>query len=198
MSIGDILPEILAECNIDRVIPAINDGTFEMRQITAFMNAAGREINARVEWARGAASFTVENVTSALLPADFQELSESGPVVVGPYEYRPARIVTSPELWQLLQRQPSRQNYFRLDGASIVFAPPIGAEGATVRYQSKNWLVGKDGVTLNSDVTIFPERLLARSTIYRWKRSKGLPYEDVMNEFEADLATAAKADRGLA
>ncbi len=196
--IGDILPEILAECNIDRASPAINDGTFEMRQITAFMNAAGREINTRVEWARGAAAFTVENVTSISLPADWQELAETGAVTVGTYDYRPARLVKSPELWQLLQRLPSRQNYFRLEGPSIVFSPPIGPTGATVRYQSKNWLVGKDGVTLNSDVAIFPERLLARATIYRWKRAKGLPYEDLMGEFEADLATAAKADRGLA
>ena len=64
--IGDILPEILAECNIDRVSPAINDGTFEMRQITAFMNAAGREINTRVEWARGAAALSA-NWRSVLL-----------------------------------------------------------------------------------------------------------------------------------
>lgn len=195
--IGDILPEILAECNIDRVSPAINDGTFEMRQITAFMNAAGREINTRVEWARGAASFTVENVTAFTLPADWQEIAETGAVTVGTYDYRPARLVTSPEVWQLLQRLPSRQNYYRLEGSSIVFSPPIGPTGATVRYQSKNWLVGKDAVTLNSDVAIFPERLLARATIYRWKRAKGLPYEDLMAEFEADLATAAKADRGL-
>ena len=196
--IGDILPEILAECNIDRASPAINDGTFEMRQITAFMNAAGREINTRVEWARGAAAFTVENVTSISLPADWQEVASTGAVTVGTYDYRPARLVTSPEVWQLLQRLPSRQNYFRLEGPSIVFSPPIGPTGATVRYQSKNWLLGKDNVTLNSDVAIFPERLLARSTIYRWKRAKGLPYEDLMSEFEADLATAAKADRGLA
>ena len=195
--IGDILPEILAECNIDRASPAINDGTFEMRQITAFMNAAGREINTRVEWARGAASFTVENVTAVTLPADWQEIAATGAVTVGTYDYRPARLVTSPEVWQLLQRLPSRQNYFRLEGPSIVFSPPIGPTGATVRYQSKNWLVGKDAVTLNSDVAIFPERLLARATIYRWKRAKGLPYEDLMAEFEADLATAAKADRGL-
>ena len=196
--IGDILPEILAECNIDRASPAINDGTFEMRQITAVMNAAGREINTRVEWARGAAAFTVENVTSISLPADWQEVASTGAVTVGTYDYRPARLVTSPEVWQLLQRLPSRQNYFRLEGPSIVFSPPIGPTGATVRYQSKNWLLGKDNVTLNSDVAIFPERLLARSTIYRWKRAKGLPYEDLMSEFEADLATAAKADRGLA
>ena len=34
--------------------------------------------------------------------------------------------------------------------------------------------------------------------IYRFKRSKGLPYEDLMAEFEADLATAANADKGIA
>ena len=193
----DILPEILAECNIDRAAPVISDGSFEMRQITALLNAAGREINTRNEWARGAVSFTAASVASVALPADFQELAETGPVMVGT-GYNPARLVTSPELWQLLSRTPSAQNYFRLEGGNILFAPAIGAGGVTIRYQSKNWLGTKDAVTANTDTAIFPERLLARAVIYRWKRSKGLPYEDLMAEFEADLETAANADKGLA
>lgn len=51
-------------------------------------------------------------------------------------------------------------------------------------------------MTADDDTTLFPERLLVKGVIWRWKRQKGLPYEDNLAEFEADLVQEINADRG--
>lgn len=198
MTIGTILPEILAECGIDRAAPDVGDSSFEMRQILALMNAAGRDINSRAEWSRAQASFTVSNATFGQLPSAFQEMADAGAVIWGSNGYLPVRPCTSPELWQLFEKFPPEQPYYLLRDGNIYFSSAIGAEGAVVRYVTKNWVSDSDTITSNADVTIFPESLLARSTIWRWKRQKGLPYDDILAEFEADFDVAIKADRGLA
>jgi hypothetical protein len=208
MTIGTILPEILAECGIDRPNAQISDNTFEMRQLTALMNAAGRDIITRAEWAKGTKEFIVavpEQLTpddpiipqaSAPLPADFQRIAGTGAVIVNGYDHRPARPVLSPEMWQLLEQHPSSQQFYQLREGRIHFLPLINQSGARVRYISSQWIEGKDGVTSNDDVPIFPEHLLTRSTIWRWKRQRGLPFDAYLADFEDDLALAIKADRG--
>lgn len=198
MSIGDILPDVLAECGIDRPSPSVIENTFEMRQIRAFMDTAGRDINRRAEWSLAQAEVSASDVSFIDLPDDFQEMAETGSVVVGSGEFSPARAVVAPELWQMLEREPSEQQFYHMRGGRIYFSPPIGGEGVTVRYVSKNWLIGKAAVENNDDETVFPEYLLQRAVIWRWRRQKGLKYDDELAEYEADLEAAIKADRGVA
>lgn len=200
--ISDILPKILAECGLDRTAASIGDTDFEMSQLRAMMDAAGEEINSRVNWTRGERQLTVADTSSVDLPAGFMKLAGTSPITMGLYDHIPVRQVTSTEMWMLLERMPSRQPYFRMENNSIKFIPAVGTQGATIRYQVKNWVLTEVGeerssVSSNGDsVQTFPERLLLRGTILRWKRQKGLPYADLLAEFEADLATEAKADRG--
>lgn len=199
MTIETILPSILTECGIDVVSPQINASDYQMRQILEVMNAAGRDIASRTEWAKMSKTLTVAaSVSEVAVPADFQEMAEGGAVVTGGSTFSPIRPVISPSMWQMLSKTASSQPYYHLDGGNIKFSPATPTDGASVRYVSKNWLSGdKSAVTANTDVTLFPENLLARGTIYRWKRQKGLPFDDLMAEFEADLETAIKADRGV-
>lgn len=196
MTIGTILPEVLAECGIDVPVPDINENSFQMRQVASIMNAAGRDIGRRVEWARLSASVTGASLSLMALPADFHKMADRGAVVLGGYEYTPARPVTSPELWQLLEQFPPAQQYYHLKDGNVLFAPAIGSGGVTIRYVSKNWLGASDRIASNADTPVFPEHLLARATIWRWRRQKGLPYDDLSAEFDAALEEAARADRG--
>jgi hypothetical protein len=80
-------------------------------------------------------------------------------------------------------------------------SPAASAVGATIDYLSKNWVLGdpyeeRDVFRADDDTTLFPERLLAKGLIWRWKRQKGLPFEDNLAEFEADLLQEINADRG--
>lgn len=195
--IGDILPDILAECGLDRASPDIGENIFEMRQIRSLMNVAGRDINTRVEWSRAQGSFGVTSADFGALPVDFQRMANAGAVIFDGNDHIPVRPCVSPELWQLLEKFPPEQPYYLLRDGRIYFTVDTGAEGALVRYVSANWVSGTDAVASNADVTIFPERLLAKGTVWRWKRQKGLPYDDLMAEFEADMESAARSDRGI-
>lgn len=196
MTIGTLLPDVLAECGIDRTAPQISENTFEMRQILSLMNEAGRDINRRAEWAGATAEVTVTSAASSSLPSDFQRMASGGSVSLGGAAHDPVRPVVAPEMWQLLEKFPSEQTYYHIKNGQVFFSPAIGPNGATVRYVSNYWLMGSDTITSNADQPIFPDSLLARATIWRWKRQKGLPYDDVLAEFEADLETAIRADRG--
>lgn len=194
VSIGTLLPEVLAECGIDRVSPTINESTPEMRQMRALMDAAGRDINARAEWSRGLKTLTLTAVADAALPVDFHRMTEGGAVVTGDEDHTPVLPVVSPQMWQLMQKAPPEQLFYHLDAGRIYFTDTVVT--VTVRYLSTYWLGTLASIASNDNVPIFPERLLTRGTIWRWKRQKGLPYDDVMAEFEADLEHEIRADRG--
>lgn len=199
MSIADILPWIMSECGIDNSAPDITANTYEMRQIKSLMNAAGVDINTRVEWTGAFKGLTVAgDVMSVDLPDDFQEMAAAGAVMLDKTTYQPVRPVLDPTTWLFLRRTTaSSQSYYHISAGSILFLPSLDSDGAIVRYISKNWLEDdKSEVTDNTDQPIFPDELLARAVIWRWRRQKGLAYDDHMAEFEADLEAAIKADRG--
>lgn len=195
MSIGTILPDIMAECGLSAVSPLINDPSFEMRQIKAFMQAAGDEIARRAEWSKLSKIVYGSNASAIALGDDFARLSEANPVMRGG-GHRPVRVVTAPAMWQMLEAKPSAQYYCHIRSGTILFSPAIGPEGVTVRYQSRHWLGGTETITSNDHIPAFPERLLARGTIWRFRRQKGVAYDDILAEFEADLAAEIAADRG--
>ncbi len=100
-------------------------------------------------------------------------------------------------MWAFLSRAPSTASYYHLRGGNILFSPALTAL-ATVTYLSKNWVAGgKSKITDDGDNLLIPERLVARAGIWRWNRLKGFAYDDMLAEFEADLETYIKADRGV-
>lgn len=68
---------------------------------------------------------------------------------------------------------------------------------ATVHYVSRNWAGTKDQADQNGDTFVFPDRLMETGIVYRWRRQKGLPYDDQIAEHEAEIESALRADRGL-
>ena len=197
MSIADIFPDILSECGVDNPAPSVTDDDFETRQFLALMNAAGNDISTRTEWSRAMRTAEI-TADGADLPDDYQKLEGAGAVSISGSAYSPARPITDPITWQFMQKNVSAQNYYHMRNAKIYFLPVLDGT-ASLRYISKNWVNDGDAdeITQNTDTLVFPERLLTRGTIWRWRRQKGLPYEDLMAEFEADLEAAVKADRGV-
>lgn len=195
MTVETVLNNVLLEIGNDRTSAQITATDYEMRQIKAFMDAAGRDLAARAEWS---GLFTAATATGASenLPADFWKMPESGDVrTSGGAE---VRAVTSPELWAFLAENPSTEYFYHLRGGQILFSPELPAGNATYTYISNSWCTGGTSITQNSNTVVFPERLLELGTIWRWKRQKSLPYDDYISELEADLQTAIAADRGAA
>lgn len=194
MTAQTILKAILLECGLDD--DAEVGGTdFQTQQIIEFMNAAGKDAAKRGEWSKLHRSLNVDpNILSADLPDDFQEMAESGSVRLIDATYKSVRVIVSPEQWDFLSARPSTQPYYHIRDGKLLLTVNTG--GVAFTYISKNWVGDKEAITTNTDDPVIPHRLIERGAIWRWKRQKGLPYDDVLAEFEADLDADYKADRG--
>jgi hypothetical protein len=168
--------------------------------MVALAKETGDEIARRADWQAMLKTASVVS-TPYPLPADFQRLVAGGAIRTAAGNF--FRLVTEGSQWVVIEASASVQPFFSVRGKKVLFAPVQAAVGATVEYVSKNWIIGdpyaeRDGFKSDDDKTAFPERLLMKGIIWRWKRQKGLSYEDELAEFEADLQQEAAADRGAA
>jgi len=76
------------------------------------------------------------------------------------------------------------ETLFRIQGGDVVLlnAPPDG-ETLAFEYISKNWVVGPSGEHYNrflsdEDTFLFDENLMKEGLKLRWRKAKGLPYDD--------------------
>lgn len=197
MTAEAVLNNVLLEIGLDNPTAQLTSSEYDIRQIKAFMNAAGKDISRRTEWSRLYKELiVVGGISEVVLPDDFQEMAEQGSVRLNKAGFNPVRVVVAPEQWEFLAGRPSVQPFYHLSGGKVLFSPVLDADGARIRYVSNHWVEGKGEVTQNGDNLLIPERLVEKGTIWRWKRQKGLPYDDMLAEFEADLIAEIKADRG--
>lgn len=208
MTVLGIIQDAADQIGIPRPISAVGTDT-AARQFLALMHSMGDEIARRHDWGvlRGALTFTGNGVLSALtLPADFDRLTHGAGLRRDPGITTALVGPLSDEEW--LQATASItaavDPYFRMEGRVRVQFHPVPGAGAVIRgsYQSSRWLVAADGTTTkgrataNDDAARFPEPLLTRGLVYRWRRQKGLPFEAEMAEFEMEFAREAMADKG--
>lgn len=172
-------------------------------EVLALANQTGEELMRRGEWSRLYQEQAVGATQSAIaLPADFHRLIQGGAVMEGGASTSFIRGATSSDQWRLLKKSTSTQPYFFINGGSIEFYPDTTANGANVAYVSKYWVKPVTGpnkieFTSDDDIALFSEELMVKGVVWRWRRNKGLDYQDQLAEFEADFVTELKADRGV-
>jgi hypothetical protein len=166
---------------------------------------AGDEIRGRAEWSKLYRELIVAAAaTSVTLPSDFHRLIQGGPITRNSADYIPILPVRSADAWRFLEGQASAQPYYFIGNGQIKFSPALNSSGAMVRYISKNWIHAANVSTstqttfnLDSDVADLPETLLIIGTAWRFKRAKGRPYQDLLDEFETVFAREIRFDRGI-
>ena len=206
MSAGTVLTAILYDLNLEKGAVSVTSTDWDVAQIVEFMNQAGEDIAKRAEWSGLYTSDTVSGgVSTHTLPSDFQEMGERGGVYLNKSEgtYTPVRPCLDPTLWDFLVQWPSAQPYYMLRGGDLAFSDALDGDGAKFTYVSSGWVAldgGGTGTTIAADGDTFriPERLVHLGAAWRWLREKGMPFDDNVAEFEADLAQEIKADRGVA
>uniref|UniRef100_UPI0005B4F2DA phage adaptor protein n=1 Tax=Rhizobium fredii TaxID=380 RepID=UPI0005B4F2DA len=159
---------------------------------------AGDEIARRADWQKTLKSLTV-TASPENFPSNFQRLTPGGAVRKSDGTF--IRPVTNSGQWAVIVGVPSTTPYFFMKGGQFLFSPTSAAVSAVIDYVSKNWVLndpaGEQAIfSADDDTTLFPERLLVKGIVWRWKRQKGLAFEDNLAEFEADLAQEINADRG--
>jgi hypothetical protein len=159
---------------------------------------AGDEIARRVDWQRMLKQVT-PSVAVYVLPDDYNRMTPGGALRSPTGEF--ARPVLSSGQWAVISAVPSAQPYFFIKANVIGISPVSFAATAIMDYVSKNWIktnagIEKDTFSADDDTVLFPERLLIKNILWRWRRQKGFEFEDFLSEFEADLIAEIRADRG--
>ncbi|OHV77973.1 hypothetical protein [Ensifer sp. LCM 4579] len=196
-----LLTVVNAACDIvslDRFDSVYGTNDPNAQTMVALAQEAGGEIARRADWRRLVKSLAV-SASPELLPSDYQRLAPGG--AVRSADGGCIRLVTNDAQWAVVAAVGSEALYCHLRGKEMLFSPAAAAAGATIDYLSKNWVLGdpyeeRDLFRADDDTMLFPERLLAKGLIWRWKRQKGLPFEDHLAEFEAELLQEINADRG--
>lgn len=198
MSIIDVINSVCDVVNLDQFGSVYGSGDPQAASMLEMAKIGGEEIAGRFDWKCLEKVSPIEQIPSPL-PEDYDRMIDGGAVMsaIGDF-YRP---VKNPSQWTVIKRVGSVTPFFYLNGQRIEFSPAADAVGGTLTYITKNWIIGSDGKgktdwSSDDDKVAFPEDLMVLDLIWRWKRQKGLAYDDPLAEFEAALGAATEEDRG--
>lgn len=181
--------------NVGLSVPTSIVGNPDRNSVEAleFANETGEELARRVDWGALASSTTFTGTganTTFTMPAGFSRLS-AGVAIKSPSIVRP---VTRAE-FNSLTPSVGTPRYFLLQGTTLSLWPYLAnAATVTALYQSKLWVAGASAFTADSQSPVFDEDLFLKGLIVRWRRQKGMPYQDEEAEYEASLADFARND----
>ncbi|ASY69324.1 hypothetical protein [Sinorhizobium fredii] len=199
MTLLTVINKVSDIVSLDRFDSVYGTNDPNAQTMVALAEEAGAEIARRADWKRMLKTHAV-SASPEILPADYQRLAPGGGVraAAGGF-FRP---VSNGAQWAVIVGVGSAEPYCHLSGREMLFSPAGSSADATIDYVSKNWVLGdpyeeRDAFRADDDTTLFPERLLKKGLIWRWKRQKGLSFEDNLAEFEADLLQEINADRGI-
>lgn len=198
MKIIDIVNEVCDVAKHDRFAAVYGNADPDAQTMLSLATEAGDEIARRVDWRSLVARETIVS-SPADLPDDFQRLYPGASVISAAGDF--VRPVTNEGQWAVVNAVQSVQPYYLLTSSGISIAPAVAGDNATLIYISAGWIKHDDATTggiftSDDDEPLFPPQLLQKGLMWRWRRQKGLPYDDHLAEFEADLDQQAKADRG--
>ncbi|WP_429807294.1 hypothetical protein [Ensifer sp. B1-9] len=198
MTLLSAINEVCDIVSLDRFDSIYGSNDPNAQTMVALAQEAGEEIARRGDW-RHLLKQHVAILSPLTLPADCQRLTPGGAVRTASGGF--FRPITNSSQWAVATSTASAQPYFCLRDNQMLFSPASAGVGAVIDYVSKNWVLGdpfeeRDTLQADDDRTLFPERLLGKGILWRWKRQKGLPFDDSLAEFEADLLQELNADRG--
>lgn len=204
MTIQDVVTDVAYVVGVEPPASATADTLPSSQKILRLANMAGDEIARRCDWRNMLATQTIVGdgvKKSFALNPDFARLVPGGAVRLAQAPFDVIRGSLSSDAWRSVASTTTSAKFFRLFGTNIEFSAFVpNAAAIAIDYVSKNWANGSvpgAAWVADTDTSFFPERLLTKNIIYRWKRQNGLSYQDEMQEFEADLAYEWDVDRGF-
>lgn len=195
MSLLSIVSNAMAQCgfSVPSVVYASSDDL--VKQFKAFTLLAG-QVEVDFQGWRGLKVLGDlagdGSSTEFTLPADFEVFMPGYPIWLDRTPSVPLRRVTDEEMLaaKVSLAAPLRP-VWRLFGDTIEFYPaPETGETIKLEYRSNYWIVDETGATRKADWTadtdysLVPERIITQSTVWRWKQSKGLPYDEDFRTWE--------------
>jgi len=204
MTILTAIQEACLALALSKPLTALDDDPTAMR-LLGFAHEAGDDIAKRGDWRR-----MLETTSAAAgpiaLPADFERLVPGGAVNIILPSPSPVRGPLSSDQMAAISSGrfgATAACYYTMRGSTIVLSRALSGETVSVDWVRRQWITDDTGTVYrlraaaDADVLLFPDRLLTKGVIWRFKRETGLQYQDEMAEWEADLAMHLRQDRGV-
>jgi len=212
-TVKDTMDKAARGCSVTPPTSWITATGLSHMEMKDFLAETVEELLERIDWPDPITKDTVIAGTGAetyALPSDFKRLTRDELAV---YETtttrRPGIAVPTNGAWTHLKQIGSAggDRFYRTsgdeeDGFEISFYqfPATGAS-ITVSYVSRNWLkqasVEGNEWTDATATLLLPARLVEMGVVWRFRRRKGMPFADRLNEYEANLARHANDKRGI-
>lgn len=206
MGLLSIVQAVAIKVGISKPAVAASSIDTNVQQIIAFANEAGQELAARYDWQE-----LTKEVTFNTVAVESQGILQT---ITGPdfgwvlnetmWDRTTRRPVYGPKRaaeWQQLKAQLMQGPWwqYRIRGNQILFIPPP-ASGDAIYFEwvSTYWaaiaaapLVGaQTAFALDTDVSLLDERLLTLDTVWRYKQTKRLAYDEDFDKAQAAIADA--------
>lgn len=213
-TIKEAMDRAARECSVTPPSSWITSTALTTAELKDFLAETVEELQDRVDWANPIAKDTTipgTGVEEYDLPSDFVRLTRDDLAV---YETtgtrRPCFPVATNGAWTNIKTVNSTggDRFYRQlgdteNGFSLGFWPkPASTDSITVSYVSENWMQASGGTagtmwTDETDVLLLPRRLIELGVTFRFRRRKGMPYAEILGEYEMRLARAANDSRQI-
>lgn len=193
------------QIGLARPSTVIGNTADEVAQIIRFANQEGIELAGRGPWQVLTKEQTFTTVAAEIqtsaIPSNFGRFIHE--TFWNRTRKRPLYGPVSAQEWQNLQAWSSNpmRDTFRQRGGDILITPtPTAGDTIAYEYVSKNWLTNDAGDTARSkwaadnDIPILDAELIKLGIVWRYRQSRGLPYEDDLAFYNAQVEDALRED----
>jgi len=213
-TVVNVLKRAARQCSVNEPsswLTATATAAVELRD--DFLLETVDELQKRIDWSSPIGkqtTITGDGATvSHSLPSNFVRLANTDDAVYETGTTRRRGIpVASDGEWTHINEigTGGGARFYKIEGYegnfTISFYPTLeSGSTVTVSYISNVWKAtsaGAEGNTFTDagDVVLYPRRILELGTIWRFRKRKGLQFEDIYAEYEAWIATQANRQRG--
>lgn len=195
MSLLTICNKLAQNVGLAATAQVITSPLREWSEAVVMSNAVGVELAQRVDFGAllKTATLTGDGTNKVFdLGPDFSRIISGIGVTSGTATVRP---LTQAE-WASLTPVEGAPRYFMLEGRNMRLWPYLATgQTAVVRYQSRNWCSnGTADWSADTETSLIDENLMTKGLIVRWRRQKGMPYQDYAAEYESDVSDIARFD----
>jgi hypothetical protein len=207
MSLLTVTQDAMLLCGLPQPTVALSNTDLTVLQFVAFAQKEADETWTDFNWrqSRIPAQLVGDGTTTLFaLPSDFERMLAGPSLWSAKYPSIPLQWISDLELLALkaLPVMPVRP-VCRLIGGTLEIWPALAStETVSLEYYSTNPLCSSDGLTRkprwtsDSDFSLFPEGVLMRGVIWRWKQSKGLDYAEDFRTWSLERDKKASHDGG--
>ena len=188
---------------VPTAVASSTDPTYS--QLLYFAQYEGDELDRAYKWRKQKvqASFTGDGTTTVwALPTDFErfttEQRRQSSVLLG----LQGPVSDDEFLDAYVRNFNPTIPYWRLFGDNIETVPAVKlSQVVTFEYISTYWVTDSGGTakarfTLDTDLSLIPDRLITLGICWRWKRAKGLDYAEEYRTYQMEKARAMHTDGG--